>query len=106
MKQITRLNKYPKGLQFIQSHDGYALKSQAQLYDTLIVDAIQDNAGVRIKLNTGGWVTRHTIKCMNLVMQNLGLDVKISTKNKILKVTHMNKTYDFRDGHILTLGVL
>ena len=59
----------PKGLSVIE-HDNKLL---AKLYNTLIVEFNRDNN--RLKLRTGGWYTRHTKKCINLVLNKHGLYV-------------------------------
>lgn len=61
--------KLPKGLSV--THIGpYKV---AKLYNTNIVEI--DNNNNSIILRTGGWETRHTKKCMNLVLNDLGLKV-------------------------------
>lgn len=61
--------KLPKGLSV--THIGpYKV---AKLYNTNIVEI--DNNNNSLILRTGGWETRHTKKCMNLVLSDLGLGV-------------------------------
>lgn len=46
----------------------------AKLYDTNIVLVNQETQ--TITLNNGGWKTKHTKKCMNLALQQYGLEVR------------------------------
>lgn len=46
----------------------------AKLYDTNIMLANEETG--LITLNTGGWKTKHTKKCMNLALAKYGLSVK------------------------------
>lgn len=59
--------RLPKGLSIVSVQN----IKVAKLYSTNIVEII-DN---RIKLRTGGWRTKHTKKCMNLILNPLGLNV-------------------------------
>lgn len=59
--------KLPKGLSVID-HNNTVL---AKLYDTLIVE--YDKSLNRLKLRNGGWQTKHTKKCINLVLNKFGL---------------------------------
>ena len=52
--------RLPKGLSVID-HNGMVL---AKLYKTMIV-VVQNGT---IQLDTGGWHTRHTAKCMNIAL--------------------------------------
>lgn len=66
----------PKGLSVIE-HNGVLL---AKLYKTLIVDfetVPKFNTRV-LKLDTGGWKTAHTKKCINLVLKEYGISVRQS----------------------------
>lgn len=60
----------PKGLSII-NHKGDTI---ATLYDTNICSV--DNATSRIELNSGGWYTRHTKKCMNLFLATYDYEVQ------------------------------
>lgn len=44
-----------------------------QLYQTLIVDI--DKETKRLKMRTGGWYTKHTKKCINLVLNKYDLNL-------------------------------
>ena len=57
--------KQPKGLNYIKEPE----LEIAKLYDTTIVKV---DANGSLTLNTGGWFTNHTKKCMNLVLGNRG----------------------------------
>jgi sporulation protein YlmC with PRC-barrel domain len=59
--------KLPKGLSIVS----VANLKIAKLYDTNIV--IVDGINNLITINTGGWYTRHTKKCINLVLNSMGL---------------------------------
>jgi hypothetical protein len=67
-----RLSKSPKGLQFIKNSDN----AYAKLYDTDIFVQI----GNKVTLNSGGWRTMHTKKCINLICSDLGLGVSVQQK--------------------------
>jgi hypothetical protein len=68
-----KLSKQPRGLQFIKIADN----AYAKLYDTNIFTQI----GNKITLNSGGWRTMHTKKCMNLIFKDLGLPIYVQQKN-------------------------
>ena len=62
------MKKLPKGLSVVKDGE----RTLAQLYNTLILK----RSGNEITLNTGGWFTMHTKKCMNLVLADFGYYVK------------------------------
>ena len=61
----------PKGLNLIK-HNNQIL---AKLYNTVIVDAQYSSLDKAwtIRLNSGGWRTKHTKKCINLSLQSLNV---------------------------------
>lgn len=59
----------PKGLSVIE-HNGLLL---AKLYDTIIVSL--DKKAKVLTLNSGGWKTKHTKKCINLVLEDYFISV-------------------------------
>ena len=59
--------RYPKGLSVVPTNSA----TVARLYNTNIV-IINHKTNV-ITLNSGGWNTKHTKKCINLVCNKLGL---------------------------------
>ena len=61
--------RLPKGLS-ITTHNGITV---AKLYDTNIV--IVDSTKGIVTLNSGGWLTKHTKKCSNLVLAQFGLSI-------------------------------
>jgi hypothetical protein len=74
---------------------GFSLRSKPSitigiLYDTDIVTV--DHKADTFTLDSGGWSTNHTKKCMNLVIQPLGYTVYqkdstwyVKTKDKVMK---------------------
>ncbi len=61
------MKRLPKGLSIVSIGD----IKVAKLYDTNIVQI--NSATKRLTLRTGGWQTKHTKKCINLVLNPLGL---------------------------------
>lgn len=59
----------PKGLSIVDVHG----LSVGKLYKTNIV-IVNQNLG-DIQLNSGGWMTKHTKKCMNLMLNEYGYNV-------------------------------
>lgn len=62
--------RLPKGLSIVS----VPKLEIAKLYNTNIVVANEETG--LIALNTGGWKTKHTKKCMNLALAKYGLSVK------------------------------
>lgn len=94
-------SKLPKGLSVIE-HNGMLL---AKLYDTLIVQfETTPQYGTRVlKLNNGGWTTKHTKKCINLVLNKHGLYL---VQEKFIWNLYQNGTKigSFQDG-MLKVGI-
>ncbi len=59
--------KLPKGLSVIE-HNSMVL---GKLYNTMIVEYNQNTNS--LKLRNGGWQTKHTKKCINLILNKFGL---------------------------------
>lgn len=91
----------PKGLSVIE-HNGRLL---AKLYDTLIVDfeTVPQYGTSVLKLNNGGWATKHTKKCINLVLNKYGLYL---VQEKFIWKLYQNGTLvgTFQDG-TLKVGI-
>lgn len=64
------MSTLPKGLS-ITPYKGITI---ARLYNTNIVTI--DSGSNTITLNNGGWNTKHTKKCMNIVLAPFNLSVK------------------------------
>lgn len=81
----------PKGLSVIE-HNNVVL---AKLYQTMIV--IFDRNTNVLKLNNGGWETKHTKKCINLVLNKYGLYL---VQEKFIWKLYQNGTLvgTFQDG--------
>lgn len=58
--------RYPKGMAVVPTN-GLTI---ARLYDTNIVTI--DYVNNTIHLNNGGWETKHTKKCMNIILEQFG----------------------------------
>jgi hypothetical protein len=67
-----KLSKNPKGFAIISMDD----RIVAQLYNTVI---FKREDGV-VQLNSGGWRTMHTKKCLNLIFKDLGLPLYVTQK--------------------------
>jgi hypothetical protein len=63
------VKKLPKGLSITPT----PTQTVARLYNTNIV--VIDHKLDGVTLNTGGWSTKHTKKCMNIVLEPLGYHV-------------------------------
>lgn len=91
-----KLSKKPKGLSVVEHNDTLV----AVLYNTKIVVKSQNE----IVLNSGGWLTMHTKKCINLIARDLGLGFKVSQKSGQWFVTQNEKTVPFTDNMIVKVG--
>ena len=95
------MSKSPKGYSvFPVSSTQYI----AKLYDTNIVES----NGRDLVLNSGGWKTNHTKKCMNLFLE--GFRAKVFQKKGEWFVLYLNEymteeTVSFRDGMKIRVGV-
>lgn len=67
-----RLSKSPKGLQFFENEN----KAYGKLYNTMIFTKIDGT----VTLDSGGWKTMHTKKCLNLIFRDLNLGVSVYQK--------------------------
>lgn len=84
--------RLPKGLSVIE-HNGLTL---AQLYNTLIVALKDEGEKITINLNSGGWTTKHTKKCINLVLNPYGVRV-YQKQFKWYIDTNTGTTLEFND---------
>lgn len=83
--------KQPKGLNVV-THNGTTF---AKLYKTMIV-VIQNGT---IQLDTGGWHTRHTAKCMNMVLSENETNIRVFQKKTVWYAQYQNDTpVPFIDG--------
>lgn len=76
--------KLPKGMSLIEKGD----IKLSKLYNTLIYDESE----YFIDLNTDGWFTKHTKKCLNIALGNKG---KVYQKDKKWYVCINNMTKEF-----------
>ena len=60
----------PKGLKITTTHN----ETIHKLYDTEIVKI--DHESKTAQLETGGWMTMHTKKCINLALRPMGLTLR------------------------------
>jgi hypothetical protein len=84
----------PKGLSVV-THNNIIV---AKLYDTKIVIS----EGNKVTLNSGGWLTNHTKKCMNLVLANSYLNVS-QKKGQWFVTFKGTTTVPFEDGMTVTI---
>ena len=68
--------KLPKGLSF-KKDVGHL--DVGQLYSTIVV--ANDGYAYKVRLNRGGWNTKHTKKCINLVLDKLNIPLCIKQVN-------------------------
>ena len=87
--------RLPKGMTIKSIQDNTIVT----LYDTNIVSVFDND---KIKLDTGGWFTRHTKNCMNLVLSEYGFSVRQEKGNWF--VLSGNDKYEYKDGMILTVN--
>lgn len=66
--------RLPKGMSLCETHGMIICK----LYNTIIVERIECD---RIILRNGGWKTKHTKKCINLVLAKYRPDLKVIQKD-------------------------
>ena len=82
--------RLPKGLSIVP-HNGTTI---ARLYNTNIVEInYNDNC---IILRDGGYKTKHTKKCTNLVLSEFGINVR--QKDFVWYVESQNGTLPYEDG--------
>lgn len=92
MKQRKGLNVIEKTLTNLNMNGVYT--KQAQLYDTLIYDQCENE----IRLNSGGFKTKHTKNCINDLL-SFGYD--LFQKDYIWYVRTPDETLEFFDGMII-----
>lgn len=84
----------PKGYAKASTSSGWI----AILYKTAIVESNLDGS---IRLNSGGWRTRHTLKCMNLALDLTGFHVYQSRGDWYVRNMVTGKVLDFQDGMMI-----
>jgi len=85
--------RLPKGLSLIH-HEG---KTLVQLYNTLIAVIDKTGPAPLFRLNSGGWQTKHTKKCLNLVLNEYGVYVYQKNFNWYIN-TPIHQNMEFTDG--------
>lgn len=88
-----KLTKSPKGLKVTTK----GLSLFATLYQTTIVV----KTGNWVTLNSGGWKTMHTKKCLNLISNDLGLGFSVSQSKGQWFVSQNGTTVPFVDNIVL-----
>jgi len=87
--------RLPKGLSIVSIQDSTIVK----LYQTNIVTKI----GLKLRLESGGWRTSHTKKCMNLILRQHGLNV-YQKNNEWFVSNQDGSTQVFQDGMTIELS--
>ena len=82
------MKRLPKGLELSQN----GTMSVARLYQTDIVTRVEN----RLTLRNGGWATKHTKKCLNLVLGQVGIEIK--QKAFVWYVIQNGTKIPFQDG--------
>lgn len=85
----------PKGYAITQSGEVVS----ARLYETTIVKKDK----YFLEFNSGGWRTRHTLKCTNLFLKNSGLDAKVYQRKGEWYIDTGTNVYPYRDGFCMSL---
>jgi hypothetical protein len=84
--------KQPKGFSITPFKD----TTIARLYKTNIV--VINHTTKTAELNTGGWYTVHTKKCMNLILNNLGYSIKQKSGQWYISNKDYDDLYEYTDG--------
>lgn len=93
------ISKLPKGLNIIPSGAIQGVNTTiARLYDTNIV-TIEDIGDKKLlTLNSGGWKTKHTKKCINVLFTLYNLPYKLYQKDFTWYLTNNNgEVTEFQD---------
>lgn len=90
------MKRLPKGLSIV-NHNGLTI---AQLYQTKIV--IIDHVNNTVQLNSGGWNTNHTKKCINLVLNKHEIYLYQEKFNWYVNIN--NTKHSFTDSMVLNLN--
>jgi hypothetical protein len=95
------MNKSPKGFNIVQVNSTDQI---AVLYNTNIVKSF----GRDLVLNSGGWLTNHTKKCMNIFLSPF--NARVFQKKGEWFVSFLNEycteeTVSFQDGMTIRVGV-
>ena len=85
------MRRYPKGMSVVPIK-GFTI---VRLYNTNILTI--DHQNETIQFETGGWHTKHTKKCMNLILRQYNLYVR--QKNFKWYIESQNETVPFIDGY-------
>ena len=93
-----------KGLVINKTLWGDGVLHRHKLYDTLIVDAIENPNGWDIHLNTGGWRTNHTKNCMNDFLSQFNLGVAQRNFTWYLVSNKYSIHWDFTDDMNITIS--
>jgi hypothetical protein len=93
-----------KGLQVLNSVEGFKQTTIHKLYDTNIV-TIENHATeyTNVILNSGSWKTNHTKNCMNDVLDQFNLKVVQKNFNWFLVDSENTIAWDFENG--MNLGI-
>jgi len=86
--------RLPKGLSIVSIQDSTIVR----LYQTNIVTKV----GLKMVLETGGWKTKHTKKCINLILNQHGLNV-YQKKNVWYVSKADGSTVPFQDGMTVSI---
>lgn len=88
--------KKPRGLKISEVNGSVVI----QLYNTVIVRILDG----KIHLNSGGWLTMHTKKCINLIIEAYGYKV-FQRKGSWYIHNLTDETFvDFKDGLVIDLN--
>lgn len=83
--------RYPKGMTVVNVD---TTTDVVKLYDTNIVKRDWDF----LEFNSGGWRTRHTLKCTNRYLQEAGINAKVFQKKGEWFVNVNNTVLRYYDG--------
>ncbi len=89
------MKNLPKGLTIVPHND----TTIGRLYQTNIVEI--DHRRKRLILRNGGWETKHTKKCTNMIISEYGLNV--TQKDFKWYVVSQNRTVPYVDGMSISL---
>jgi len=93
-----------KGLVVKKTLWGDGVLHRHKLYETLVVDAIENPNGWDIFLNTGGWKTNHTKNCMNDFLSQFNLGVVQRNFTWYLVSNKYSIHWDFTDDMNITIS--
>jgi hypothetical protein len=93
-----KLARRPKGLSFTQAVN----TAYGELYNTLIFKQV----GGTVILNSGGWRTNHTKKCINMICTALELPIYVKQVKGLWYVKVNDEVVPFTDNIEINLGVV